>query len=127
MKNKITTAINKIQNHKLLGKDNVGAEMIKATGEKGIDVIYEICNKVWNTGEWPKEWCESIYISIHKKGDKENCNNFRTIALIPHTSKIMLYVIQERLKPYLLNQISPKQSGLSLGEGQETNSLTSDN
>jgi hypothetical protein len=50
-----------------------------------------------------------------KKGDKENCNNFRTIALIPHTSRIMLYVIQERLKPYLLNQISPEQSGFMSG------------
>jgi hypothetical protein len=64
MKNEITTAI---QNHKSPGIDNIVAEMIKATDEKGIDVIYEIRNKVWNTREWPKEWYGSIYIPIHKK------------------------------------------------------------
>lgn len=80
MKNEITTAVGKIQNHKSPGINNIVAEMIKATGEKGIDVLYEICNNLWNSGKWPKEWCVSIYIPIHKKGDEKNCNNFRTIV-----------------------------------------------
>ncbi|KAL4112804.1 hypothetical protein QTP88_016533 [Uroleucon formosanum] len=108
-------AIKRLRNHKAAGSDDIVAEMIKATTEKGVDIIHKICSKIWTTGEWPKEWCESIYIPIHKKGDKENCNNYRTIVLIPHTSKIILYVIQERLKPYLLPQSSQEQAGFVLG------------
>lgn len=46
--------------------------MIEETTEKGVIIIYKIYYQIWTTGEWPKEWCESIYIPINKKGDKEN-------------------------------------------------------
>ena len=35
-------------------------------------------------------------------GDASN----RTIALIPHTSKILLHIISNRLKPYLNEELS---------------------
>lgn len=106
LRSEIEMALKRLRNYKVTGLDDIVAEMIKATAEKKIDIIHKICSKIWITGEWPKECFESIHIKIHKKGAKENCDNYLTITLIPHTSKIMLYVIQERLEPYLLPQIS---------------------
>lgn len=40
-----------------------------------------------------------------------DCNNYRTIALISHATKVLLNVINERLKVFLLPQISEEQSG----------------
>lgn len=60
---------------------------------------------------------ESIYIPLQKEGPKDECSNYRTIALINHSSKVLLYIIQERLKPYLLPQISLEQSGFVPGRG----------
>ena len=34
------------------------------------------------TKEWPRDWNKSVYLPIYKKGDKKECGNYRTIALI---------------------------------------------
>ena len=64
-----------------------------------IDVLTEICNRIWRTGEWPTPWTQSLIITLPKKGNLQLCQNYRTISLISHSSKVMLKVILNRLKP----------------------------
>lgn len=117
LRSEVESATRKLSYHKAAGSDGVVAEMLRAAGETGIDVMQHICNKIWISGEWPDDWTEAIYVPLHKKGDREVCGNYRTISLINHASKIMLHVIQERLKPYLLPQISQEQAGFIPGKG----------
>ena len=42
------------------------------------------------------------FIPIPKKGKAKECSNYHTIALISHTSKLMLKILQARLKQYIL-------------------------
>jgi len=91
--------------------------MIKTSGEIGVNIIHNICNKIWKSCKWSIEWTESIYIPLHKKGARDRCESYRTIALIPHVSKIMLYIIQERLKSYLCPQIAPEKAGFMPSRG----------
>lgn len=113
----IREAIKKLRNNKSPGSDGVTAEMLKLSGEKGVKILWELCNQVWNTGTWPPEWAESIFIPLHKKGRTENCSNYRTISLISHASKVMLCVIHTRLRNYLDSQIPPEQAGFAKGRG----------
>ena len=39
--------------------------------------------------------------SVSKKGDAKECSNYLTIALISHTSKVMLKILQARLQQYM--------------------------
>lgn len=79
--------------------------------------MYELCTAIWNTGTWPTDWRESIFIPLHKKGSPTNCNNYRTVALISHASKVLLHIIHERLKPILHPQIAEEQRGFMPGKG----------
>ena len=56
-----------------------------------------------------------MIISLHKKGSKHKCENYRTISLISHSSKIMLKIILNRLKHYTEEFISEEQAGLQAG------------
>lgn len=116
LKNEVEAAIARINNNKAAGSDNIVGEILKSTGEKGIEILHKICNKVWTQGEWPENWVKSVCIPLHKKGAKDECSNYRTIALINHANKVLLYIIQERLKNYP-PQISPEQSGFIPGRG----------
>ena len=49
----VKTAIRSLKNGKSADTDNILAELIKNGGEVVIDVLTTICNKIWNTGEWP--------------------------------------------------------------------------
>lgn len=113
----VEIAIKRLSNNKAVGADGIVAEMVKAAGEDGARVMHHICNKVWSTGIWPRDWIKSIYVPLYKKGDRENCSNYRTIALICHASKVLLHIIHERLKPYLLPQIPQEQAGFIPGKG----------
>ena len=41
---------------KSAGVDNIPAELVQADGETIIDVLTEICDRIWRTGEWATPW-----------------------------------------------------------------------
>ena len=41
---------------------------------------------------------KSVFIPVPKKGNAKECSNYHTIALISHTSKVMLKILQARLQ-----------------------------
>ena len=49
------------------GVDNIPAEMVQAGGEDMISVLLIICNKIWQTGEWPTQWTQSLVITLPKR------------------------------------------------------------
>ena len=73
------------QEGKSPGADNVPAELVQAGGAM-ISAILTICNKIWQTGEWPTPWTQSVIITLPKKGNLHLCQNNRTISLISHPS-----------------------------------------
>ena len=44
---------------------------------------------------------KSVFIPIPKKGNTKECSNYRTIALISHSNKVMLKILQARLQQYM--------------------------
>ena len=57
-------------------------------------VLHSICQQIWKTQQWPQDWKRSVFIPIPKKGNAKECSNYCTIALISHTSKVMLKILQ---------------------------------
>ena len=45
----------------------------------------------------------SVFIPIPKKGNAKECSNYCTTALISHTSKVMLKILQVRLQQWTKN------------------------
>ena len=51
--------------------------------------------------------------------------NYRTTALISHTSKVMLKILQARLQQYMNHELLDVQAGLEKAEEPEIKLLTS--
>ena len=49
---------------------------------------------------------KSVFIPIPKKGNAKECSNYHTIALISHASKVMLKILQARLKQYMNHELA---------------------
>ena len=64
-------------------------------------MLHSICQQIWKTQQWPRDWKSSVFIPIPKKGNAKECSNYRTIELISHTSKVMLKILQARLQQYV--------------------------
>ena len=57
------------------------------------------------------------FISIPKKGNAKECTNYHTIALISHTNKVMLKILQARLQQYTNREPPDVQAGFRKGRG----------
>ena len=79
------------------------------------DIRTSICNKIWKTGEWPTTWIQSLVITLPKKSNLQLCQNYRTISLISHHSKVMLKIILNRLQPQAEEIIAEEQAGFRAG------------
>jgi len=73
--------------------------------------MHRICVAIWESGKWPEEWTFSTFIILSKKGDLQQCENYRTIALVSHASKILLRIILERIRAKTETEIADEQAG----------------
>ena len=71
----------------------------------------------WKTQQWPQDWKRSVFIPIPKKGNPKVCSNYCTIALVSHTSKVMLKILQGRLQQYVNREFLNVQAGFRKGRG----------
>ena len=108
-------AVQSLKKGKSAGVDDSPAELIQAGGEDVITAPTTICNKIWQTGEWPTLWTQSLVITLPKKGNLQQCQVYRTINLISHPSKVMLKIILNRLKPQAEKIIAEEQAGFRAG------------
>ena len=67
--------------------------------------------------QWPQDWKRSVFIPIPKKSNAKKCSHYPTIALISHTSKVMLKILQARLQQYVNCEHSDVQAGFRKGRG----------
>ena len=115
LRRELKAAVQSLKKGKSAGVDNIPAELVQAGGEDVITALTTICNKIWQTGEWPTPWTQSLVITLTKKGSLQQCQNYRTISLIGHPSKVMLKIILNRWKSQAEKIIAEKQAGFRAG------------
>ena len=83
-------ALESITTNKASGGDGIPVELFQILKDDAVKVLHSICKQIWKTQQWPQDWKRSVFIPIPKKGNAKECSNYRTTALISHTSKVML-------------------------------------
>ena len=93
--------------------DGIPVELFQILKEYAVKVLHSICQQIWKTQQWPQDWKRSVFIPIPKKGNAKECSNYHTIALISHTGKVTLKILQARLQQY----VNHVQAGFTKGRG----------
>ena len=94
-------ALESITMNKASGGDGIPVDLFKILKDDAVKVLYSIRQQIWKAQQWPQEWKRSVFIPIPKKGNAKECSNCCTIALISHTGKGMLKILQARLQQYV--------------------------
>ena len=115
LRKEVEAVVKALKMGKSASVDNIPAELVQAGGEAMIDILTTICNKIWKTGEYPTTWTKFLVITLPKKGNLQLCQNYRTISLISHPSKVMLKTILNRLQPRAEEITAEEQAGFRAG------------
>ena len=119
----VEAAVQSLKKGKSAGVDNIPAELVQAGGEDVITALKTICNKIWLTGERPTTWTQSLVITLPKKGNLQQCQNYRTMSLISRPSKVILKIIRNRLKPQVRrSSLKNRQASEQVGAPQSRSS-----
>ena len=79
------------------GTDGLCIKMYKCTLDTVLPYLHVLLNRVFDIGQFPEQWSESIISPIHKKGSKFEPNNYRAISLINSLCTIVVLVLTKRL------------------------------
>ena len=110
-------ALGSITTNKTSGGDGIPVELFQILKDDAVKVLHSICQQSWKTQQWPQDWKRLVFIPIPKKGNAKECSVYHTIALISHTSKVMLKILQSRLQQYMTHELPDVQAGFRKGRG----------
>ena len=99
----ILKAVNQLKLGKAGGPDNLVNEFFRY----GIDVLMPYLHKLFNTvfdiGCFPDKWTDGFIIPLHKKGNKNDVENYRGITLLSTFGKLFSKIINNRLDNWAEN------------------------
>ena len=108
-------ALGSITMKKVSGGDGIPVELFQILKDDAVKGLHSICQQIWGTPQWPQDWKRSVFTPIPKKDNAKECSNYSTIALISHTSKVMLKIFQARLQQCVNCEIPDVQAGFRKG------------
>ena len=103
--------------NKAKGGDGIPVQLFQILKDDAVKVLHSICQQIWKTQQWPQDRKGPVFIPIPKKGSAKECSNYHTIALISHTSKVMLRILQAWLQQYMNCELPDVQAGFRKGRG----------
>ena len=112
----VAEAIQKMKPGKAAGSSEINTELIKSSGNVGITVMTELCQRILDGKGMPAEWKTSVVVPIFKgKGDVMNCGAYRGVKLLEHGMKIVERVLENRMRT--LVELDKMQFGFMPGKG----------
>ena len=102
-------ALESITTNKASGGDEIPVELFQILKDNAVKVLHSICQQIWKTQQWPQDW----KMCFHSNPEERHC----TIALISHTGKVMLKILQARLEQYMNLELPDVQAGFRKGRG----------
>ena len=73
-----------------LVEDGIPVELVQILKYDVVKMLHSIVQHIWKTQQWPQDWKMSVFFPITKKGNAKECSKYWTIALISHSSNVML-------------------------------------
>ena len=107
-------ALDSITTNKASGGDGIPVELFQILKDDAVKVLQSICQQIWKTQQWLKDWKRSVFIPIPKKGNAKKCSNN---WLISHVSKVMLRILEASLQQYVNYELADVQAGFRKGRG----------
>ena len=112
----ILDALGKMKQGKAAGPSGITAEMLKATGPDGVEMLRHLGQHIFNGDAIPSDWEESTILNLYKgKGDALDRGNYRGLKLTEQPMKCLERVLYSAISSMV--DIDGMQFGFMPGRG----------
>ena len=87
----VEVALKGLNNGKAMGPEGIPVDIWKSLEEGGVDVLFDLLQKIFEQEKMPEERRDSVIVPIVKENGTsrdQDCGNDRGIQMISHTMKI---------------------------------------
>jgi hypothetical protein len=98
------------KNNRTPGDDGLINECLKWGKEELTTTITTLLNRIIESEEIPQQWQRSTIILIHKKGNRDDLNNYRPISLLSNLYKLYTKTLTNRLAKIMDQNQPPEQA-----------------
>ena len=95
------SCVARCKNKKAPGPDCITYEIFKNLPDNAVDFLVSLFNRIITTEKVPVKWTEVLVKMLHKKGNRENTDNYRPIALANSILKIFTLILNNRLNNFV--------------------------
>ena len=107
-----------MKNGKAGGEDEILTEMLKGGGEAVVKSLAVMFNRIWGWEVVPEQWGCGMIVPLFKEGEREDCGNYRGIALLSIVGKLFGRVLNSRLMEFVeVRELVEEQGGFRKGRG----------
>ena len=98
------------------GPDDITTEKLVAAGDIGITELTKLANMMYVQGSFPSVLNKSIFIALPKVNGTIKCEKHRTISLMSHVTKLVLFIVINKIRGRTMHEIAPEQYGFMPGK-----------
>jgi len=113
----IQRAVKQLKNGKAPGVDQITSEMLKADVEQTSVELKYLFDIIWERETVPKQWNKGLICKIPKKGNLQECGNWRGVTLLPLVSKVLSKILINRIQTGVDPSLRKEQAGFRRGRG----------
>ena len=99
------------------GGDGIPVELFQILKDDAVKCCTKYVSKFGKLSSGHRTGKVQVSFQFRRKGNAKKCSNYWTIALISHTSKVMLNILQARLQQYVDHELPDVQAGFRKGRG----------
>ena len=100
-----------------MGIDQITAELLKADTESTCVELECLFVLIWQEEKMPEQWKHGLICWVPKKGNLQQCGNWRGVTLLPIASKVLGKILISRIQCGVDHRLRKEQAGLRPGRG----------
>ena len=112
----VYSALVNLDVNKATGMDNVGPKFLKHCAISFFQPIHHLFNLTLSNSVIPDDWKVHQIVPVFKSGDRSLVQNYRPISLLCNVSKVLEYIINDKIVSFVTSSISHKQFGFLRGK-----------
>ena len=105
--------------NKATGDDDVSGDLVKQFRVDGLSTVIQQINNIrlYETGEWPKNFSEVTVIALKKKQRATKCSDHHTVTLITNIAIMVASLLGLRFERKIEEALGENHSGFIRGKG----------
>ena len=120
---RIANLLSAINSNKACGPDHTHCKILKNCAASLANPLSVIFTLAYNSGSIPRDWKVANVVPVHKKGSKDNIENYRPISLTSLVMKTFERIIKDELLHRTANCLDGRQHGFLKDRSCTTNMI----